>query len=420
MCMVSIVIPVYNAEKYIEECLNSLLNQSYTDFEIICVNDGSSDNSYKILKEYEGRDNRIMAMTQKKQNAGVARNVGKRRARGKYLLFLDADDFFCENMLERVVNKAEENSTEILVFNSYIYDNMKNIVISNSSRYLNCGIFGEGIKPSTEISDVIYTFGNQVVWNKLMLKEYIDKNDFQFQSVPRGNDMLFVSAALSCAESIGVLNERLMYHRTNRAESLVGGIDETPLAYMEALCAVKNFLVSKGIEDKFKIGFNNLAAKAFTAALGRIKSFEIYDQVCERIANEVVPQLNLGINAVNEKIERAIQRKQDIIIYGAGMFANALIKMLIYKCKYNTNQLVVAVTDASDNAETVCGVKVLGIEELDVGKEGSLVVIAVSDISVQNLIEKNLLCRGYKNISKMNEKEMLDFVSYIYCDNGEI
>ena len=91
---VSVIIPVYNVEDYLRQCLDSVINQTLKDIEIICVDDGSTDKSLEILHEYEKKDSRITVLTQKNQYAGVARNVGMSVATGKYFVFLDSDDFF--------------------------------------------------------------------------------------------------------------------------------------------------------------------------------------------------------------------------------------------------------------------------------------------------------------------------------------
>jgi len=94
MVAVSIVIPVYNIEKYLPICLDSIINQTFTDFEVICVNDGSKDNSLKILEEYAKRDFRIKVISQENGGSGSARNNGLKNAQGKYIQFLDGDDYF--------------------------------------------------------------------------------------------------------------------------------------------------------------------------------------------------------------------------------------------------------------------------------------------------------------------------------------
>ena len=104
---VSAILPVYNVENFLEKCMDSLVNQTLEDIEIICVNDGSSDSSLEILKSYEAKDSRITVIDCKKnRNAGYARNQGLKIARGEYLAFLDSDDFYDENMLELAYGKG--------------------------------------------------------------------------------------------------------------------------------------------------------------------------------------------------------------------------------------------------------------------------------------------------------------------------
>ena len=107
---VSVIIPVYNAEKYLRDCLNSVVNQTLKDIEIICVDDGSEDSSLAILEEYRERDQRIKVLSQPNQGAGLARNNGILSAEGEYICFLDSDDFYPESVtLEKLYNKAYEN-----------------------------------------------------------------------------------------------------------------------------------------------------------------------------------------------------------------------------------------------------------------------------------------------------------------------
>ena len=108
MIKVSVIIPVYNAEKYLEECLDSLLRQTFTDMEIICVDDGSTDSSAEILKRFQEKDRRIRVLFQENQYAGIARNNGMKIAQGEYLLFLDADDFFEDTLLEKIYSQGKK------------------------------------------------------------------------------------------------------------------------------------------------------------------------------------------------------------------------------------------------------------------------------------------------------------------------
>ena len=119
---VSVIIPVYNVEKYLRQNLQSVADQTLKEIEIICVDDGSTDSSFEIVQEFAAKDPRFVAVQQKNAGAGAARNNGLRRARGEYLSFLDSDDFFAPDMLETAYNKAQETKADFVVFNSDQYN----------------------------------------------------------------------------------------------------------------------------------------------------------------------------------------------------------------------------------------------------------------------------------------------------------
>ena len=116
MFKISVIIPVYNVENYLSECLDSIINQSLNDIEIICINDGSTDNSLKILQDYEKRDNRIRVINQKNSGLGATRNVGLSLSEGKYVYFMDSDDYLELSTLEELYHLAETNSLDIVLF----------------------------------------------------------------------------------------------------------------------------------------------------------------------------------------------------------------------------------------------------------------------------------------------------------------
>lgn len=117
--LISIVVPVYNAEKYLKKCLDSLINQTYKNLEIICVNDGSCDNSYNILKEYAHLDSRIIVINQENRGASEARNAALDNASGEYIMFVDSDDYIELETCELAIAAAEHNHAD-LVFWSYV------------------------------------------------------------------------------------------------------------------------------------------------------------------------------------------------------------------------------------------------------------------------------------------------------------
>ena len=120
---ISVIIPVYNTEKYLHQCLDSVVNQTLKELEIICVDDGSTDSSLEILKEYAQKDNRFTILTQKNLHAGVARNAGLTVAKGEYVHFLDSDDYLYSNVYKKLYNCLVDNNLDLIKFKAKIFDN---------------------------------------------------------------------------------------------------------------------------------------------------------------------------------------------------------------------------------------------------------------------------------------------------------
>ena len=129
---ISVVLPVYNVANYLRKCLDSLVNQTFKDFEVICVDDGSTDKSTKILEEYQKKDNRIKILQQQRGGAGAARNLGLGHAQGKYVQFLDSDDYFESNLLEEMYTRAEKYDADLVVCSSKKVDDEGNIIRSQN------------------------------------------------------------------------------------------------------------------------------------------------------------------------------------------------------------------------------------------------------------------------------------------------
>ena len=113
--LVSVIVPVYNVERYLNRCLNSIISQTFKDIEIICVNDGSTDTSLKILKEYQKIDNRIIVINKENEGVSKSRNKGIEVAKGEYIVFVDSDDWINLDMVEYMYNKAKNTDTDIVM-----------------------------------------------------------------------------------------------------------------------------------------------------------------------------------------------------------------------------------------------------------------------------------------------------------------
>ncbi|MBM6854701.1 glycosyltransferase family 2 protein [Mediterraneibacter glycyrrhizinilyticus] len=259
MPLVSVIIPVYNVEKYLRQCLDSVTAQTLSDIEIICVNDSSTDGSLSILEEYAEKDDRIRVVTQQNGGAGAARNRGLSMASGKYLSFLDSDDFFEPDMLELAYRKAEEDRADFVVFNSnqYYTDKEKFVEVAWTLRV-------KEIPPYTpfshrQMTDNIFKVFVGWAWDKLYNREFVMKNHLLFQEQRTSNDMYFVFSAVAIAKRISVVNKVLAHQRRDAKDSLSKTRENSWYCFYDALMALRGRLQEEGIFKETEKDYINYA-----------------------------------------------------------------------------------------------------------------------------------------------------------------
>ncbi len=196
---ISIIVPIYNAEKYLNKCIDSLVNQTKKELEFILINDGSTDSSEDIIKSY--KDKRIKYFKNKNQGIGKTRNFGIDKATGKYLMFLDSDDYLDINACEKLYNKALKEKSDLVVFDFYrVEETLKEVTINNFK--------SSSLKENPNLLLDI----NLGPCNKLIKRELIDKNNTRFNEELKYEDTPFVTEIIKNANKISKLNEYLHYY----------------------------------------------------------------------------------------------------------------------------------------------------------------------------------------------------------------
>lgn len=259
MAQVSVIIPVYNAEQYLEKCIGSITAQTLEDIEILCVDDGSTDGSLVLLKKLQAADGRIRVITQPNGGAGAARNTGLRHAAGKYLSFLDADDFFEPNMLEEAVAAAEQYSAEMVVFNSDQYH-----MDTDSFAEVPWVLRKRDIPPYMpftyrQLTDNVFKTFVGWAWDKLFLREFVLEQEIRFQEQRTTNDMLFVFTVLVSAKRIAVVDKVLAHQRRGSSESLSVTRERSWHCFYDALTALRSRLEQQDIFWELEQDYINYA-----------------------------------------------------------------------------------------------------------------------------------------------------------------
>lgn len=208
--MISVIVNVYNGEKYITKCIDSIINQTYKDLEIIIVNDGSTDNTLDICKKY--KDNRIKIITTKNMGLSLSRNIGIDNSKGEYIYFLDADDYIDPDTLEYLYKLSKKHKSKITTcdcidiydYNNNIKNKQEKIEILNSKEYL---------------KKVLLLIGrNGTIWNKLIKRELLNNIRFEDRIV---NDVVVVYKLILEAKKITYSNQ-IKYYYLRHEDSIMG------------------------------------------------------------------------------------------------------------------------------------------------------------------------------------------------------
>ena len=294
MTKVSVIIPCYNSERFLSECLDSVLAQSLREIEIICVDDGSTDRTLKMLNDYAAKDNRICVISQENQFAGVARNKGIEIARGKYLAFLDSDDFFESVMLEKMFEKCERDNADICICGGGIYDMVTGRLSIGGMIRPNVNVIPKVIPFSpSDIPKDISRISTAAAWNKLYRADFVRIHGLHFQSIKRANDIYFTFTAMVMAERITVIDQWFVYHRKGTATSLVETIGDGPYYFHEAMRSTKKFLIDQGIYEKYEESFVKTCLSSCHYALTLVKTKEQWLKLALFAKYKYIPEFNL-------------------------------------------------------------------------------------------------------------------------------
>lgn len=218
--LVSIIVPVYNQELYLQETLGYIRNQTYENLEIIMVDDGSTDDSILILEENAKKDDRIRIIHQKNQYAGTARNKGIDAASGKYLMFLDSDDLFEPTLVEKLATRAEEEQADMVFCAGDklieatgqiepFYGLMNKTVLAKVNARNFC--------PRKDLKSNLYEFTTPVPWNKIFRSSFVKEHNIRFASHSSSNDAEFVWAAFVLADTVSGVDESLVHYRIRKS-----------------------------------------------------------------------------------------------------------------------------------------------------------------------------------------------------------
>lgn len=290
---ISIVMPVYNCEKYLRPCLDSLCKQTLKAIEIICVDDGSTDTSMDILQEFKEKDKRIHILTQNHMGAGMARNKGMKVAKGSFLLFLDSDDYFDKNMCEKAYYQALRYNAEVVLFGAKRID-MQTGQQQKMGWILRSEELPKGRAFSgEEISDRIFQITSNASWSKLYRKKYLESKGLEFQNIKHTNDAYMTRCAIAMAKRMVVLDESLLTYRYNDGTNTQSVKYREPLEFFKAFKAIKEKLESEGLYETYRKSYRNWAVTECLFNYNTMKTEEAKEIIKSKLLGGGLKELDI-------------------------------------------------------------------------------------------------------------------------------
>lgn len=394
---ISIIVPVYNVEDYLSDCLDSILKQKFENYEIICINDGSSDGSEKILQKYSAEFNKIKIITHaSNKGLSAARNSGLKNAQGKYVMFVDSDDMIVENMLVELYQEAEKNQAEIVYFD-ITQMNEDGIFMPSTMKKVEAGTY------SGKELFCLFVNNRQMKFEacrQLISSDFLKRTNILFYEGIFHEDELFSFVCAMSAEKVVNLNKEYYIYRQRkgsimslknfkRAHSLF-----VVLVQMQAFWISHTFkeMEQQAIEKHFRNLYSTyqyyccFGEDEEELGVGGIVEKTLYDLLHKKTHNKYLE--------LTEEQLLQIEKAKNVIVFGAGRAAVDIVNTLQ---KRGVKIDVIAVSNRDFNPEKFCGISVDSIDNIIHYMRDALVIVGVTGRKNGNIYDK-LQQLGYSDI----------------------
>lgn len=290
-CKISIIIPVYNKEKYLDKCLQSLLSQSFNDYEAICVDDGSTDYSLTILNEYSKDHDNFKVFSKTNEGPGSARNYGLKQASGEYVLFLDADDYLTEDTLENLYHTAHINDSDLVLFNATEHYKDKT----------NDRIYHIHMNENTDLENFTFDYNNNInlVMNgyhiactKLHRLDFIKEHNLKFSNSGEFEDVLFHIKSMIHAKHISYNPKKFYQYNRKDENSRQNNSIKTDKSFVmfDIYEEVYDFLQKENLFNKLEINYYKFVIN---------ESLNIYNSIEEGYEEELFKKIKNKFTKMN-------------------------------------------------------------------------------------------------------------------------
>ncbi|WP_419038037.1 glycosyltransferase [Enterocloster bolteae] len=387
---VSFIVPVYNVEKYLADCLDSILNQDIDNFEVICIEDCSTDHSLEILNQYTKKDKRVFII-QNEINKGLSynRNLGMKIAKGRYIYFIDSDDKLCNRTLSQLIELGDREHLDVVLFEADHESETNDLRRKYHVNFWERVNSYKGIYTGGEIFAKFVENGEMIsaVWVQLWNRKFLLENNLHFIEGILYEDIPFTFMALLLCQRVCCIREKYYIYR-HREQSIMN--ERKREWNIKCLFVGYYYMLVFWIMHEFKFTYkvNNSIESYMSRFLNRIQrdinnnNINVqYNELIDNFSIKHLYQIIFGnrltgmlYDNIEENIVNDLRRYKDVIIYGAGLLAEDVYKVLTEKDIVITS---FAVTDCKSNSKSINNVPVKNIKEMIPLKDDIVVIVAV-------------------------------------------
>lgn len=315
---ISIIMPIYNVERFLPDTIKSIQDQVFQDFEVICVDDGSTDHSADIIRRTAKKDSRFLLLAKGNAGAGAARNYGFLHAKGDYVIFLDSDDLFSPLLLDKLYTLAVENDADIATCNFSRFDEFGNIAQRKGihTEWLPAGIT---VFNYQDCPHHIMSVVNPTPWNKLYKSDFIRKHNLKYEEITSSNDITFAAVSVATAERIAYITDSLVQYRIGHTGTISStktkNLNNVAIAVSSAVAQAKKLPYSDVIKDsilRFSVDNYLFALKQYITDFSLPAAEQFYSHVHKAFNGSDFDDITCD-NLHNQDLYRAflVIRKQD-------------------------------------------------------------------------------------------------------------
>lgn len=441
MIKFSIIVPVYNVSAYLSECMESIIGQTYKNLEIICINDGSTDDSGRILNMYAQRDQRIKVIHNNNAGYGYTLNLGISIAQGDYISIVESDDYISSDMYETISRIILENNIQADILKASFYHISKKEC--NKQKLFAPEMCGKIIQPQEYIQLFWIPCS---IWSAVYRKDFLMQNSIRCLDTPGASyqDTSFWFKALSVAKTMILTNEAVYYYRVDNVGSSINSGTKA-FCVCEEVREIERYITEKELRTSFLEGakfayiYRTYMWNYYRLTIGlrsafwteMVREFMKMKQSCEfkseywkqdewKTINDIIAepekafwkldpvikrlyfdQFTARDMIYEESIKAYLERQNSIVIYGAGVYGRQ-VWQYIKSQEWNDRVIGFAVTKHSEQAEKIDNKRVYEIEELVKDKDMITVIVAVKEAS-QLAVLKYLRALQFPNVLRVDE-----------------